>query len=73
MNTTISAGKEINSSNLHGKTVGILGGGQLGRMMVQAASKLNVECFVLDDTVDAPAKQLIVSENGIIGEIFKII
>ncbi len=53
-----------NLSNLNKKTVGILGGGQLGRMMVQAASKLNVECFILDDTVDAPAKQLVISENG---------
>lgn len=39
------------------KVVGILGGGQLGRMLVQSASLLNIETHVLDKK-GAPAKQI---------------
>ncbi|KAG1450416.1 hypothetical protein G6F56_008356 [Rhizopus delemar] len=38
--------------------VGILGGGQLGRMMVEAASRLNIQVTILDAPTDAPAKQI---------------
>lgn len=41
--------------------VGLLGGGQLGRMLMEAANRLNIEMSVLD-TEDAPAKQI--SANG---------
>lgn len=37
--------------------VGVLGGGQLGRMMVEAASRLNIQVAVLDSE-NAPAKQI---------------
>lgn len=40
------------------KTVGILGGGQLGRMIVEAASRLNIKTVVLDKGPDQPAKQI---------------
>ncbi|KAI9259055.1 phosphoribosylaminoimidazole carboxylase [Sporodiniella umbellata] len=40
------------------QVVGILGGGQLGRMMVEAASRLNVQVRILDGPKDAPAKQI---------------
>ncbi|KAJ2774536.1 phosphoribosylaminoimidazole carboxylase ade2 [Coemansia nantahalensis] len=40
------------------QVVGILGGGQLGRMLVEAASRLNVQVRVLDPTVQSPAKQI---------------
>lgn len=30
------------------RTVGILGGGQLGRMMIEAANKLGIRTAVLD-------------------------
>lgn len=33
---------------MDGRTVGVLGGGQLGRMMVQAAQRLGVRVAVLD-------------------------
>ena len=36
-------------------TLGILGGGQLGRMIAQAALPLGVRCRFLDPTPDAPA------------------
>ena len=39
------------------KTVGILGGGQLGRMLTEAANRLNVKTVTLDKA-DAPAKQI---------------
>ncbi|PVU90666.1 hypothetical protein BB561_004793 [Smittium simulii] len=38
--------------------VGVLGGGQLGRMMMEAAHRLNVELIVVDPQTDSPAKQL---------------
>lgn len=39
------------------RKVGILGGGQLGRMMVEAASRLNIQTVVLD-AQGSPAKQI---------------
>ncbi|KAI9827403.1 MAG: hypothetical protein M1819_006944 [Sarea resinae] len=42
---------------MDGRTVGLLGGGQLGRMLIEAAHRLNVKVAVLD-AEDAPAKQI---------------
>ncbi|MFG6448714.1 5-(carboxyamino)imidazole ribonucleotide synthase [Roseateles sp. BYS180W] len=36
-------------------TLGVLGGGQLGRMFVQAAQSLGYRCVVLDPDADSPA------------------
>ncbi|THE62891.1 5-(carboxyamino)imidazole ribonucleotide synthase [Salinadaptatus halalkaliphilus] len=38
-----------------GPTVGVVGGGQLGRMLAEAASPLGVDIVVLDPTPDCPA------------------
>ncbi len=38
--------------------VGILGGGQLGRMLLQAAANYHVETFVLENDPDCPAAHL---------------
>ena len=38
-----------------GPTIGVVGGGQLGRMLAEAASPLGVEVIVLDPTPDCPA------------------
>lgn len=38
--------------------VGILGGGQLGRMLLQAAANYTVETFVLEEEEDCPAAHL---------------
>jgi 5-(carboxyamino)imidazole ribonucleotide synthase len=38
-----------------GATLGVLGGGQLGRMFVHAAQRLGYRCVVLDPDVDSPA------------------
>jgi 5-(carboxyamino)imidazole ribonucleotide synthase len=38
-----------------GPTVGVVGGGQLGRMLAEAAGPLGVELVVLDPTPDCPA------------------
>lgn len=36
-------------------TLGIFGGGQLGKFLVQAAKKLNIRTFIFTDSVDSPA------------------
>jgi len=38
--------------------IGIIGGGQLGRMMVKAAKRLGCTCAVLDPTPNSPAGQV---------------
>lgn len=40
-----------------GDTIGIIGGGQLGRMLAMAASRLGFKIIVLDPQKDAPASQ----------------
>lgn len=49
-----------------GPTIGVLGGGQLGRMFQEAASRLNIEVVILDKD-NAPAKQISGSKNHITG------
>ena len=39
------------------KTIGVLGGGQLGRMLTEAANRLNIKVVTLD-TEGSPAKQI---------------
>ncbi len=46
--------------------VGIIGGGQLGRMMVKAAKRLGCTCVVLDPTPGSPAGQ--VAGHQIVGD-----
>jgi 5-(carboxyamino)imidazole ribonucleotide synthase len=46
--------------------IGIIGGGQLGRMMVKAAKRLGCTCAVLDPTPGSPAGQ--VAGNQIVGD-----
>jgi 5-(carboxyamino)imidazole ribonucleotide synthase len=41
-----------------GATLGVLGGGQLGRMFVHAAQRLGYRCVVLDPDPDSPAGQV---------------
>ena len=40
------------------QSVGILGGGQLGRMLIQSAIDFNIDLSVLDPDADAPCKYL---------------
>jgi 5-(carboxyamino)imidazole ribonucleotide synthase len=46
------------SVTLPGPTVGVVGGGQLGRMLGEAASPLGVDVVVLDPTPDCPASRV---------------
>ena len=39
-------------------TIGILGGGQLGRMLAMAAARLGLQSCIYNDTQDAPAFQV---------------
>ncbi|OJJ40473.1 hypothetical protein ASPWEDRAFT_63879 [Aspergillus wentii DTO 134E9] len=48
------------------RKVGILGGGQLGRMLVESANRLNIQCNVLD-AENAPAKQLSAHDGHVTG------
>ena len=41
-----------------GSTIGIIGGGQLGRMLAMAAAQLGYRCHVLDPVEDGPAAQV---------------
>ncbi|PHP27008.1 5-(carboxyamino)imidazole ribonucleotide synthase [Limimaricola cinnabarinus] len=41
-----------------GSTIGILGGGQLGRMLAVAASRLGLKCHVYDPAPDGPAAEV---------------
>ncbi|SNR34942.1 5-(carboxyamino)imidazole ribonucleotide synthase [Halorubrum vacuolatum] len=47
------------SITLPGPTLGVVGGGQLGRMLAEAASPLGVELIVLDPTPDPPAAPVV--------------
>lgn len=60
-----------NVSNKHlsllpGATVGVVGGGQLGRYFVIAARQLGYHCCVLDPDANAPAMQL--ASTAIVGK-----
>jgi len=39
-------------------TLGILGGGQLGKMLLQVTSRLSIKTNVLDPSEDSPCKNL---------------
>lgn len=41
-----------------GSTIGIIGGGQLGRMLAMAAARLGYKCHILDPNADGPAAQV---------------
>lgn len=44
--------------NYQQKTLGILGGGQLGRMFIQAAINYNIDIHILDPDSNAPCKSI---------------
>ena len=44
-------------------TIGIVGGGQLGRMSALAAARLGYRCHILSDTPDTPAAQVAAGET----------
>ncbi|KAF4554681.1 Phosphoribosylaminoimidazole carboxylase-like protein [Elsinoe fawcettii] len=51
---------------IHDKVVGVLGGGQLGRMLIESANRLNIQVNVLD-VGHAPAKKISHHSNHIDG------
>ena len=52
-------------TTLPGPTLGVVGGGQLGRMLAEAAAPLGVEVIVLDPTPQCPAS--LVARKQIVG------
>ena len=47
--------------------LGALGGGQLGKMLINEANKLNIGCKVMDSNSDAPCSKLV--EDFVIGDL----
>ena len=54
------------TTTVPGPTLGVVGGGQLGRMLAEAAAPLGVEVVVLDPTPDCPAAP--VARDQIVGD-----
>ncbi|KAH7930357.1 Phosphoribosylaminoimidazole carboxylase [Leucogyrophana mollusca] len=54
---------------MNSKTVGVLGGGQLGRMLAASAALLNVNVVVLDVGDNGPAKQIIAPRSPALSHI----
>lgn len=48
----------VNHSPYAVKTIGILGGGQLGLMLAEAALPLGIRCVFLEDSLNSPARLL---------------
>jgi 5-(carboxyamino)imidazole ribonucleotide synthase len=46
-----------------GGTIGILGGGQLGRMLALAAARLGLKAHIYSDEIDAPAFQVVAAKT----------
>lgn len=57
-NTQVNASKPVSTVIESGSTIGILGGGQLGRMLTLAATPLGYRCVTLDPTPDSPCGQI---------------
>lgn len=57
-NTQVNASKPVSPVIESGSTIGILGGGQLGRMLTLAATPLGYRCVTLDPTPDSPCGQI---------------
>ena len=56
----------LNLNMWNSRKVGILGGGQLGRMLVESANRLNIQCNVLD-AENSPAKQISSHDDHVTG------
>ena len=46
------------SSTLLDKTLGIIGGGQLGKMLLSECNKMNIKTHILDPNEDSPCKKM---------------
>lgn len=51
-------GKRVGPGLAPGQSIGIVGGGQLGRMLALAAARLGLRCVIFDPDSDAPAAQV---------------
>ena len=56
----------MNFYTSHNK-LGILGGGQLGKMLINEANKLNISCKVMDSNKEAPCSKLV--DNFVVGDL----
>lgn len=51
----------------HKPVIGVIGGGQLGRMFIEEALRYNIECIIVDADKDCPAS--VIAHDHIIGSI----
>ena len=51
-----------------GDTIGILGGGQLGRMLAMAAARLGLRCQVFSPDPDSPAFDVVLNATCAAGQ-----
>ena len=55
------------SSKLQNKKLGIIGGGQLGKMLLAECNKMDIYTSVIDSNKDSPCKKQ--CDNFILGDI----
>lgn len=63
--TSTASKRQTKNKQLHIQTIGILGGGQLGRMSAMAAARLGLKTVIFTDEKNSPASQ--VSDTTIVG------
>jgi 5-(carboxyamino)imidazole ribonucleotide synthase len=51
----------------HKPVIGVIGGGQLGRMFIEEALRYNIECIIVDADEDCPAS--VIAHDHIVGSI----
>ncbi|MDE3115607.1 MAG: 5-(carboxyamino)imidazole ribonucleotide synthase, partial [Pseudomonadota bacterium] len=54
----MTAARQLSAPVPPGGTIGILGGGQLGRMLALAAARLGLKAHIFSDVADASAFQV---------------
>ena len=55
-----------------GATIGILGGGQLGRMLSVAAARLGFRTCILEPGADCPASHVAHRHNGLLPSVWSV-
>ena len=59
----MSEAKQLSAPVPPGGTIGILGGGQLGRMLAMAAARLGLKAHIFSDEKEAPAFQVCAAQT----------
>jgi len=65
--SAVSTSRRLHLRFMSSTIIGIVGGGQLGRMFIEEALRYNVRCFILDADTEAPAA--LVADKQVVGSI----